>query len=120
MLVKRIVALIIDSILVGIVSGIIGAVLGSENTALTGIAASILIIAYQAVFLTTMNGQTPGKMLMGIRVVSANGGAITPVQAALRGVGYVINSWLCGIGWLLVALNIFSIHDTIAGTKVVE
>jgi len=116
MLIKRIIALIIDSILIAIISGF----LAQENSALGAISYALLTIAYQAIFLTVMNGQTPGKMLMGIRVVSASGGQISPIQAALRGLGYVINSYTCGIGWLLAALNIFSIHDTLAGSRVVE
>lgn len=117
MLIKRIVALIIDSIILGVISSILGAVLGQE---VGGLLSILLIIGYQVAFLTAMNGQTPGKMVMGIRVVSASGGPVSPVQAALRGVGYVLNSALCFIGWLLVLLGIFDLHNTIAGTQVVE
>ena len=120
MLVKRIVAFLIDWVILFVISGILGAILGQDNSGITGIFSILLVIGYQAVFLTAMNGQTPGKMVMGIRVVSASGGPITPVQAVLRGVGYVINSAICFIGWLLVVLGIFDIHNTIAGTTVVE
>lgn len=117
MLVKRIVAFIIDSIIIGILGAIAGAVIGQE----AGIIVTyILMVAYQTAIMTAMDGKTIGKMVMGLRVVQKDGGAITPVQAFLRGIGYVINSIICGIGWILALLGIFSIHDTIAGTKVVE
>lgn len=116
MTVKRIVAFIIDSIVIYIITGILFQVDPTVGS-LIGIA---LIIGYQVVFLTAMGGKTPGKMVMGLKVVSNDGGPVSPVQAALRGVGYVINSIICYIGWILVVLGIFSIHDTIAGTRVVE
>lgn len=39
---------------------------------------------YGGVFETILNGQTPGKWIMGIRVLSLNGQPITPIQAILR------------------------------------
>src|SRR5687767_12037249 len=35
---------------------------------------------------TYFNGQTPGKRVMGIRVLSENGHPITPIQAVLRNI----------------------------------
>lgn len=39
---------------------------------------------YGGVFETVLNGQTPGKWVMGIRVLSLNGQPISPIQAVLR------------------------------------
>jgi uncharacterized RDD family membrane protein YckC len=41
---------------------------------------------YGGVCETLMNGQTPGKWVMGIRVLSVDGQPITPVQAVLRNI----------------------------------
>ena len=41
---------------------------------------------YGGIFETLLNGQTPGKWVMGIRVLSVDGQPITPVQAVLRNI----------------------------------
>jgi uncharacterized RDD family membrane protein YckC len=41
---------------------------------------------YGGVLETLMNGQTPGKWVMGIRVLSVDGQPITPMQAVLRNI----------------------------------
>jgi uncharacterized RDD family membrane protein YckC len=58
-----------------------------------GIAITMLLIGYLViewfyggVFETMMNGQTPGKWVMGLRVLAVDGQPITPIQAVLRNV----------------------------------
>ncbi|MBZ0306925.1 MAG: RDD family protein, partial [Anaerolineae bacterium] len=77
---------------------------------------------YTWFFLAHNNGQTPGKMLLGIRVVGANGGGVSDLQAILRYVGYYINTFLCFVGWIYAFINPDQrgFHDMIAGTRVVE
>lgn len=80
---------------------------------------------YIAAF-TTAGGQTIGKMLTGIRVVTADEGArthrVTVGAAALRTVGYVISALPAGLGFLLVFLGAErrGLHDRLADTRVVK
>ncbi|MFP4322150.1 MAG: RDD family protein [Anaerolineales bacterium] len=115
--IKRLIALIIDSILLGIVSGILGAILGQEIGGFIGIVVGIL---YQVIFLTQNNGQTPGKMLLGLRVVMNDGSKVTALAAALRYIGYFVNTILLFTGWIFGAITGRGFHDYIAGTKVVD
>lgn len=80
---------------------------------------------YVVVF-TTAGGQTIGKMLAGIRVVTADEDAWTdrvPVGgAALRAVGYVISALPAGLGFLPVLFGAErrGLHDRLAHTRVVN
>ena len=117
MAIKRLIALIIDSIIVGIVGAILGAIIGQE---LGFIISFIIGATYQAYFLSQMNGQTPGKMLLGIRVVKSGGGGISPVTAVIRYIGYYINTIVLLLGWIIGAITGRGFHDMIAGTEVVD
>jgi uncharacterized RDD family membrane protein YckC len=114
-------ALIVDIIIISIVGSIFGI-----NTSLFGggIFSIAIGAAYQWYFLTQHNGQTPGKMLLKIRVVKTDGTALNEVDALMRYVGYVINAlpFLIGIGWLWAAFDSKSQgwHDKIANTYVVK
>ncbi len=119
LLVKRIIAIIIDSIILGIVGAIVGAVAGQE---LGGLVSFVIGVVYTWYFLAHNNGQTPGKMLLGIRVVGNNGGSVSDIQAILRYVGYYVNTILCFVGWIYALFNAEQrgVHDLIAGTQVVD
>ena len=70
-------------------------------------------------------GQTPGKMISGIKVVRVAGGEMTPGIAFLRWVGYLISLisgvvLYLGFLWVLIDKRKQSWHDKIAGTFVVR
>ncbi len=68
-------------------------------------------------------GATPGKKLLGLKIVSARGESpIGYGRAALRILGYFLNSFTFGIGFLLIAFNEEKrgLHDRIADTRVVR
>ncbi|MEX1127470.1 MAG: RDD family protein [Vicinamibacterales bacterium] len=75
---------------------------------------------------TTAGGQTIGKMLTGIRVVTSDEDAWTdrvPVGgAALRAVGYVMSALPAGLGFLPVLFGAErrGLHDRLAHTRVVK
>lgn len=119
LLVKRLIALILDSLVLAIVNFIVGAIVGQEIGWIVALAVGV---AYQWFFLTRNNGQTPGKMLLGVRVVANGGGSVSDIQAVLRYVGYVINGFTCGLGYLyaLIQPEQRGLHDIIAGTQVVD
>ena len=67
-------------------------------------------------------GQTPGKMLLKLRVVQPSGEPIGFGTAFLRWVGYIISSAVVLIGFLWVVFDRKrqGWHDKIAGTVVVR
>ena len=73
---------------------------------------------YNSYFWTQNNGQTPGKSVMGIRVVKTSGQPLSIVDAVVRYVGYYINTFLLFIGWLWAIFDSKNqgFHDKRAGT----
>lgn len=66
-------------------------------------------------------GRTPGKMLLGLRVVQAAGGPMTFGLAFLRWTGYLISKLAVYLGFFWIAFDRRKQgwHDKIAGTIVV-
>jgi len=65
-------------------------------------------------------GQTPGKRLMGIRVVRTDGTRVRLGNAIRRQIGYLISATLfLGYLWILVDNRRQGWHDKLAGTMVV-
>lgn len=66
-------------------------------------------------------GQTPGKKIMGLRVVDENGKPVGWETASIRFlIGYPISFLPLGLGcyWALVDKNNQAWHDKVAGTRV--
>lgn len=114
----RLIALIIDGFLLGIISGLLFA-FAREPGAAGGFIVGLL---YQWYFLTQRNGQTPGKQAMNIRVVKVSGEPLDFATVLVRYVGYYVNSFVFGIGWLWALFNDKrqGWHDLLAGTYVVK
>jgi hypothetical protein len=68
-----------------------------------------------------MKGRTPGKMMLGLQVLSTDGTPITFGIAFLRSVGYLVSSALLNIGFIWAAFDgkKQGWHDKIAGTVVI-
>lgn len=84
---------------------------------------SVVVNALYYVYFWSNHGATPGKMMLGLRVVSAeHGGLIDPATAILRYVGYIVSSIpLClGFFWVIWDGNKQGWHDKIAKTRVVR
>jgi uncharacterized RDD family membrane protein YckC len=95
---------------------------GMGGTGLLYMAASMLAaMAYFTWFHGTL-GRTPGKMLMGLRVIQASGDPMTPGVAFLRWVGYLISAIPFSLGFLWVAFDRRKQgwHDKIAMTLVIR
>ena len=82
----------------------------------------VIIIAYFTYFHGT-TGRTPGKMLLGLQVVSGDGAPISFGVAFLRAVGYLVSSLLfifpLGFIWAAFDKKKQGWHDKIAGTVVI-
>jgi uncharacterized RDD family membrane protein YckC len=82
---------------------------------------SVLVgIAYFIVF-WVWRGQTPGKMVMGIKIIHPDGSNMTISVAFLRYLGYIVSTLVLFIGfiWIAVDKQKQGFHDKIAGTFVV-
>jgi uncharacterized RDD family membrane protein YckC len=79
-----------------------------------------LSIAYFTYF-HGVNGRTPGKMLLGLQVLSTEGNRINFGIAFLRSVGYFVSAAILNIGFIWAAFDRRkqSWHDKIAGTVVI-
>lgn len=89
--------------------------------ALYGIMTLLTVMIYFTWFHGTV-GQTPGKMLLGLRVIQASGEKMTFGVAFLRWVGYVVSGLVFWIGFLWIAFDgrKQGWHDKIAATLVIR
>jgi uncharacterized RDD family membrane protein YckC len=78
---------------------------------------SALYLAYFTLFIG-FRGQTPGKMICGLKVLRLDGSPVGFGQAAIRTLGYYVNLFTLCIGFLWVAFDRRKqgLHDKIAGT----
>lgn len=73
--------------------------------------ATIAYVAYLG-HLDGLTGQTPGKAIMGIRVVNEQGALIGSGSGIGRKFAHIVDSLVCGLGWLLPLVD--SKRQTIA------
>jgi len=137
----RLIAYIVDSLLLGIVIVILtlvlvpvlagtssgdGEVSGAGMTALTvWIGVIVLITLLYFPFFWQRSGQTPGMRMLNIRVVKdADGSRLGWGSAILRYVGFFIDSIIFGLPigflWALFDSRRRAWHDLIGGTVVVK
>jgi len=95
---------------------------GIGLVALLYIAASLLAGMIYFTWFHGITGRTPGKMLLGLRVIQASGDPITPGIAFLRWVGYLISGPLFCLGFIWIAFDgrKQGWHDKIAATLVIR
>jgi len=87
--------------------------------AIGGTVAALFAVMYDVGF-WTLAGQTPGKWLMGLLVVKANGERLKLGRALLRWLGYWLSGILfLGFLWVLVDSKRQGFHDKLARTIVV-
>ena len=77
----------------------------------------IMTLIYFTLFLGK-TGQTPGKMLFGLKVIRTDGSLVTYGHAFVRTIGYYINMLTLLIGFFWVGIDPIKqgLHDKIAGT----
>lgn len=114
----RFVAIIIDGVILGIITSILfgaGGEVGGGISFLVG-------VLYNWYFWTRQNGQTPGKKVMSLQVVKADGSELSDVDALIRAVGYYVSGLVFGLGyiWALFDDEKRTWHDMFAGTRVIN
>jgi uncharacterized RDD family membrane protein YckC len=116
---SRAVAYIVDGIIVSVISGVVlGATGRGESFALSTLI-SFLFFWY---FCTRNDGQTPGKVMMHIKIIKTNGAPMSSGDVILRLIGYWVSTICLGIGffWAAFDSNCQAWHDKIAGTYVIQ
>jgi uncharacterized RDD family membrane protein YckC len=75
---------------------------------------------YEVYFLTA-HGATPGKMALGLRVIRADGGPISPMLALGRHFALWVSAFILMIGYIMAAFDPEkrALHDRICETRVV-
>ncbi len=128
---RRFVAYIIDSFILALlwicVATLIGPYMGAETEGFSIIALLpqciffLSSVAYFIIFWSTASGQTPGKMALGIKIISTAGQPPTFGQAILRYIGYMISGFIMNLGFLWIAIDDQrqGWHDKVAKTYVV-
>ena len=127
----RVVAYIIDAILVSLVLGVVTAVFGlkyvdfehPENFDPTVNLLSILVFwLYFALMESSERGATVGKMAMGLRVVSNDGKRISFLNATGRYFAKILSGMIFCIGYIMVGFTERNrgLHDMIANTLVIK
>jgi uncharacterized RDD family membrane protein YckC len=109
---------------VGALFGIRGTSLGVLMFALFAFALFVIMAGYFMLFEILWNGQTPGKRLVGVRVMRENGYPIRPVDSVIRNLVRIVD-WLpglYGLGVLTMLLNKRSkrLGDFASGTIVIR
>ena len=127
----RVLAYVIDGILLGAIGGIIGRLFGPLDPEIsfddlflspqTGLSV-IVGWLYFALLESSERGATVGKMALGLRVVTDQGQRLTFLNATGRYFAKFISALILGIGFIMVAFTDRKrgLHDMIAGTLVVK
>jgi uncharacterized RDD family membrane protein YckC len=143
----RFLARVIDVILLGVINAIVriplmlmfgigtmgmgglgrgsgaGLIFAPAMIGLIGLSAMIGIAlgaAYEVYFLSA-HGATPGKMVLGLRVIRADGGPISPMLALGRHFALWISGFILMIGYIMAGFDPEkrALHDRICETRVV-
>ncbi len=135
----RLVAFIVDNIIIffataffafiaGLATGLGGLTsdVSAENveylSTIFGFFIGTLLGPFYYTLFTGWEGQTPGKKLMGLRVITMTGEPVGYGRALLRYIGYFVSFFLLGLGFVMIAFdrNKRGFHDFIAGTCVIR
>jgi uncharacterized RDD family membrane protein YckC len=109
-IVRRILALIIDTVLISIVGGIIisaiGGMLGRVDYETTGSASILIFLIYMGYFIYMEGayGATLGKKLLGIRVVTMDNRPLSWTKAVVRNLMRIVDEFLFGLVGLISIL----------------
>lgn len=120
----RFVANILDGIALALIAIILFVILSLAGGGLAPLSAQFIGLAlpviYHWYFWTRRDGQTPGKKAVGVRVVKADGSALSDTDAFIRAIGYHVSALLFGLGyiWAIFDKNNQTWHDKLARTYV--
>jgi uncharacterized RDD family membrane protein YckC len=96
----------------------------SPGVIIVGILYYVLAIFAPAVYQGVLGktGATPGKRVLGIKVVNEDGSQISTGKAWGRGFAHLLNNFTCSIGYLLPLFDDQkrALHDYVCNTRVIQ
>jgi uncharacterized RDD family membrane protein YckC len=115
---ERFCAAVIDALLLALVSVVFISLTGQYGFAMSIIFGAV----YHWYWWTRFTGQTPGKKIMNIRIVKANGKEIDDIDAVTRYFAAWLGLVTVGLGWWMMTNDSQrqALHDKIAGTIVIK
>ncbi len=122
----RFLAYIFDNIIIGGIAATVTLIIFGVDNLFDGRASVFLWLLIGAIIVLSwvfMEGATPGKKIMGIKVVSYPYlGKITIGTAIIRCLSYVISYIILCLGFIMIAFreDKRGLHDLIAGTCVIQ
>lgn len=127
----RAVASLIDWLFLAAVMGLVRALvaywveLSDGSPAVASAVTTAFSLYFWAAYYVVLHGatgQTLGKMAVGVRVVSLDGGEISYGIAFVRWVGYLLSTLTLLLGYLMAGIRADkrTLHDLVAGTRVVR
>jgi uncharacterized RDD family membrane protein YckC len=126
----RVLAYIIDGILLTIVYGIVARLLGIDifesdwrhYDPMGNLLSLVISWLYFALLESSERGATVGKMAMGLRVVTSDGRRLSFMNATGRYFAKILSAIILFIGFIMVAFTDKKrgLHDMIAGTLVIK
>jgi uncharacterized RDD family membrane protein YckC len=122
---RRFVAILLDALILSFVFVVLGlglGVVGLGDADLLRILFGGVAVAYEAYFMAGGTGQTPGKKVLGVRVVAADGSTLTTGQSWGRSAAKLLSGALWCLGYVpaLFTRERTTLHDLIARTRVVR
>jgi uncharacterized RDD family membrane protein YckC len=127
---SRFLGYLIDSIFLGLFACVVGLIIGIlanlENLEILNVISTVaaLTAPFYYVAFWAMAGATPGKIMLGMRIVGPDGGidGIGWGRAILRLIGSFVSSLFFYLGYVWIAIDRENRgwHDRIAGTHVVQ
>lgn len=123
---RRFSAYSIDWIIIGIINQILSSLVSSEGTSIWGpiilTILDILIVAVYFIWPYSKGGQTLGKKILGIQVVSIDGSPLTWRKGISRTIGYIPSTLVLNLGflWAIWDTDNQAWQDKLAGTLVLR
>jgi len=117
----RFVAAILDGIIIGIPANILSfALVAPTGIVSLSYVVNVLVVVF-VIYMDGIKGGTPGKLILGMRIVNEHGNFIGIPGAILRYIGKIISGLILGIGYFMIGFTEKKqgLHDYIAKTFVV-
>ena len=114
----RFASYIIDAIILFVVGIVLAIAVGGTSGAVLQFAVGVVY----TIGFWIAQGATPGKMAVGIRITTVDGGDIDFGRALLRYIGYIASAIILLIGYVMIGFTREKrgLHDYIAGTVVIK
>ena len=115
---KRFAAALVDGVIISVIDSILFRLLGGAGSGI----GLLVFLGYFTYFESSERQATPGKMLLGIKVIDLEGNRLTPGRALGRNAAKILSAIIFFIGYIMAAFTARNqaLHDLIANTLVIK